>query len=171
MTEEKNVDLILLYKIITIYNKLNTPTSRGPTVNFLPGTPLEEICRCNQRARPSKLKVGDTVLIRQRKQNKFCTQFDPLAFKVVRKRGTMITASRNLKHITRNPSHFKVIDLSLDDDQQATDGEEDKLNTAPLKVEAPIHRPPPINPPALKRSTHNRSPPQRFGQFVCHANT
>ena len=63
-----------------------------------------------RRARPSQLKVGDTVLVRQRKQNKFCTRFDPVPFKVVRKRGTMMTASWNGKDITRNGSHFKVID-------------------------------------------------------------
>ena len=66
----------------------------------------------------------------------------------------MITASRNGKYITRNASHLKVIDPSLNNDQQATDEEEDEL---PLDVEAPIPQPRPINPPALRRSTHNRS--------------
>ena len=95
---------------------------------------MKEYADAKQRARPSQLKVGDTVLARQRKLNKFCTRFDPVPFKVVRKRGTMITASRNRKYITRNASHFKVIDPSLDNDQQATDEEEDELNTSPLDV-------------------------------------
>ena len=119
---------------------------------------MKEYADAKQRARPSQLKVGDTVLARQRKQKKFCTRFDPVPFKVVRKRGTMITASCNGKYITRNASHFKVIDHSLD-------------NNSPLDVEAPIPQPPPINPPVLRRSTCNRSTPQRFGQFVGHANT
>ena len=131
---------------------------------------MKENADAKQRARPSQLKVGDTVLACQRKQNKFCIRFDPVPFKVVRKRGTMITASRNGKYITRNPSYFKVIDPSLDNDQQATGEEEDELNTSPLDVEVPIPQPSPINPPALRRSTRSRSTPQRFEQFVGHAN-
>ena len=161
-----------------IQNKLpqmvSTPPDKGAQVQDNDDRAKEKMKKyadVKRRARPSQLKVGDTVLVRQRKQNKFCTRSDPVPFKVVRKRGTMITASRNGKYITRNASHFKVIDPSLDNDQQATDDEEDELNTAPLNVEAPIHQPPPINPPALRRSTRNRSTPQRFGQFVCHANT
>lgn len=37
----------------------------------------------------------------------------------------MITASRNGKSITRNASHFKVIDPSLGNTEQAVDSEED----------------------------------------------
>lgn len=73
----------------------------------------------------SNIRVGDTVLIRQRKQNKWPTKFDPFPFIVVRRKGTMITASRNGKYISRNVSHFKKInspyrnpqsDISDDDD-------------------------------------------------------
>ena len=55
------------------------------------------------RATVSNIQVGDTVLIRQRKQNKWSTKFDPFPFIVVRRKGTMITASRNGKyHIVGN---------------------------------------------------------------------
>ena len=61
------------------------------------------------RARVSNIRVGDTMLIRQRKQNKWPTKFDPFPFIVVRRKGTMITTSRNGKYISRNVSHFKKI--------------------------------------------------------------
>jgi hypothetical protein len=64
-----------------------------------------------RRASPSNLKIGD--LVRQRQHNKFFTCFDPRPLEVVRKKGTMVTAYRDGKYITRNISQFKVIDLSL----------------------------------------------------------
>ena len=44
------------------------------------------------KAKPSRIDVGDLVLVRQRKQNKLSTRFDPLPLHVISKRGTMITA-------------------------------------------------------------------------------
>ena len=61
------------------------------------------------RARVSNIRVADTVLICQRKQNKWSTKFDPFPFIVVRRKGTMVTASRNGKYISRNVCHFKKI--------------------------------------------------------------
>ena len=61
------------------------------------------------RAKVSNIRVGDTVLTRQRKQNKWSTNFDPFPFIVVSRKGTMVTASRNEKYISRNVSHFKRI--------------------------------------------------------------
>ena len=62
-----------------------------------------------RRAEPSQIEMEDLVLARQRKQNKLTTPYDPSPFRVVRKKGTMITAQRNGKYITRNASHFKVL--------------------------------------------------------------
>jgi len=43
------------------------------------------------RAAPSEIAVGDLVLARQKKQNKLSTPFDPRPFRVIRKKGTMVT--------------------------------------------------------------------------------
>ena len=56
------------------------------------------------RAKTFTTNIGDTVLAQQRKHNKLSTHFDPLPFRVVRMNGTMITACRNGKYITRNVS-------------------------------------------------------------------
>jgi len=57
--------------------------------------------------------ADDLVLVRQRKQNKFSTPYNPSPFRVVRKKGFMITAQLNGKYITRNAYHFKVLHPEL----------------------------------------------------------
>ena len=65
------------------------------------------------RAHTSEISIGDIVLVRQRKANKFSTKFDPSPYEVVSIKGTMVTAVRNEKYITRNVSLFKRIDESM----------------------------------------------------------
>ena len=81
------------------------------------------------RATPSKIAVGDSVLARQRKQNKLSTPFDPRPFHVMRKRGTMITACQSGKYITRNASQFKIVSSMFPEidvkEQDDVDAQED----------------------------------------------
>ena len=70
---------------------------------------MKEHADTRSRAKQSNIKVGDTVLIRQRKENKWSTKFDPSPFRVVRRKGTMVTALRNGKYVSRNTSLFKKI--------------------------------------------------------------
>ena len=65
------------------------------------------------KAQEAEMAIGDTVLIRQKKRNKFTTRFDPSPYQVVEIKGTMVTAVRNEKYITRNVSHFKKIQPSV----------------------------------------------------------
>jgi transposase InsO family protein len=134
-----------------------------------------------RKARPSQLKIGDTVLVRQVKQNKLSTYFDPIPFKIIRKKGSRVTAVRNGKYITRNVSYFKKVDSSLH--QTTNDNEDDEdLETQP-PIENPQHQDDEdldtqtttetpqhshvTNPlPQVRRSTRNRNPPLRFGQYV-----
>ena len=59
--------------------------------------------------KPSDIKPGDTVLVRQPKKNKLSTPFDPEPLVVEEKKESMVTASDGFKSITRNSSMFKVI--------------------------------------------------------------
>lgn len=68
------------------------------------------------RARTSTIKIGDVVLARQQKY-KLSTRFDPSPFQVVRINGTMVTACRNGKYITRNVSHFKVVNSEFEGEE------------------------------------------------------
>ena len=47
---------------------------------------MKEHADTKRRAKPSQVKVGDTVLARQRKQNKLSTRFYPVPLEVVRKK-------------------------------------------------------------------------------------
>lgn len=58
-------------------------------------------------AKEFMIKVGDTVLVRKKKENKWSTRFDPQPYCVTRVKGTMITATRPGHYITRNISFFK----------------------------------------------------------------
>ena len=82
-----------------------------------------------RRAKVLELKVDDVVLMKQRKINKYSTTFDPVPFKVVRVKGSMITVTRNGKYLTRNKSMLKKVKVSgnvTDDEDSDYDIEDDR---------------------------------------------
>ena len=60
-------------------------------------------------AQEREIKPGEVVLMRQPKQNKLSTPYNPKPFVVEEKKGTMVTASDGSHIVTRNSSQFKVI--------------------------------------------------------------
>ena len=117
------------------------------------------------RAKVSDIKVGDIVLIRQRKQNKWSTKFDPSPFYVVRRKGTMITAIRNGKYVSRNVSYFKKIDSSIIVGSDITDEDDDEnsdiLTGGDNDIPPPVNPTPPIN--MRRYPIRDRRPTQRYG--------
>ena len=77
---------------------------------------MKKNCDKASHAKESEIDVGDKVLVKQVKNNKFSTKFDARPYKVTRKKGTMITAERNDHTITRNVSHFKKLPTDLKED-------------------------------------------------------
>ena len=70
---------------------------------------MKEYADDRNNAKPATFQIGDDVLVRQRKRNKFSSYNNPMPYHVVAIKGSMITAG-NAKHkITRNSSHFKKI--------------------------------------------------------------
>ena len=63
----------------------------------------------NRNVHPIYINEGDLVLVRQRKMNKLTPYFSPNPYKVVSRKGTMITATRSDHRITRDVSHFKKV--------------------------------------------------------------
>ena len=121
------------------------------------------------RAKTSSINIGDTVLARQRKHNKLSTRFDPLPFRAVRTNGTMITVRQNGKYITRNVSHFKVVDPVFQGEESNDEGEEDddiasSLNSNSTSNVSNANMNPPQN--ELRRSTRNRKRVDHFGHYV-----
>ena len=61
-------------------------------------------------AKTNEISNGDQVLVKQERQNKLSTNFNPTPLTVINKKGTMITAQRpDGSSITRNSSHFHTI--------------------------------------------------------------
>ena len=56
-----------------------------------------------------KIDIGDTVLVKQPKKNKFSTVFSPVPLTVLTRNHSMITAGNSERKITRNSSFFKKL--------------------------------------------------------------
>lgn len=64
----------------------------------------------SMNARPSDVQVGDQVLVRQEKKDKFSTSFDPSPFQVVSKTGnSVVVESQGGTQYSRNTSHVKKL--------------------------------------------------------------
>ena len=79
------------------------------------------------KAKDTVIQVRDTVLLCQKKENKFSNKFDPKPFKVTRKKGTMITALQNGKYVTRNASLFKKVCFRFSEEEEESDEDEDEF--------------------------------------------
>ena len=101
--------------------------------------------------RPCKLKVGDSVLVKKPRKCKSDPYYDPCPYVVTKRKGNMITATRDDHVITRNTSFFKFIDehpqFSYDQvsDGESTIGDTDRpaVPIGPLEIEpgeAPLRR-------------------------------
>lgn len=129
------------------------------------------------RAQESSIKPGQVVLLRQRKQNKFSTPFNPKPLLVKEKKGSMVTASNGAKTVTRNSSLFKVIPDTLmtfeDDDDSVIDEPtvQTPQNQPTGTVQIPQSQPTGTaqaepQPPPVRKSNRPRKTPVRFSDFV-----
>ena len=71
------------------------------------------------KPKPNDICIGDSVLVKQKKENKLTTPYSPQPMIVTDIKGSMITAKKGGKRMTRNHSHFK------------------RLNTDPSVIELP----------------------------------
>ena len=68
---------------------------------------VKQYVDARRHARNSTIKAGDTVLVKQKKKNKYTTMFRSQPYKVIEVRHSRVTAQRGDHVITRNISHFK----------------------------------------------------------------
>ena len=62
-----------------------------------------------RHTKPSTIDMGDTVLVRQEKQNKFTTKFNQTPYTVINQKGSEVTARSKNNHIVRrNILHSKA---------------------------------------------------------------
>ncbi|XP_014666499.1 PREDICTED: uncharacterized protein K02A2.6-like [Priapulus caudatus] len=62
------------------------------------------------RAHETRVRVGNRVLVKARRENKLSTPYISVPYEVTQKKGTCITAKRGDHKITRNASFFKRIE-------------------------------------------------------------
>ena len=67
-------------------------------------TKMKEYADQRRHATPSDINPGDIVLVKQPKHNKTTTPYDSSPYVVTERKGTLVTAKRNEKEITRNSS-------------------------------------------------------------------
>lgn len=94
----------------------------------------------HMKIRTTPLKRDDRVLVkRDGYVDKFTTPYDPEPFTIVNIKGSMITARRGQKTITRNASFFKIVDAPMvdngneyDTDIASSDDEQDNNEHVPI---------------------------------------
>ena len=122
-------------------------------------TKMKQYADKKRRVKDSVIQIGDTVLLCQKKHSKFSTNFDPHPFKVVRKKGTMITAARNGKFVTRNTSLFKRVNMEFqsEEEEEHHPGNNNQANHTDESENSNFTRRYPLR---------DRRPLQRYGQNV-----
>ena len=81
-----------------------------------------------RNAKESNIKVGDTVLVKQKRQNKLTSRFNKTPYVVIQRKGTQVIAENNQKHrVKRNVSHFKKFENTVDRSEETESELEDEL--------------------------------------------
>ena len=68
--------------------------------------------------------MGDCVILKQRKKDKFTTRFESTPYTVTERKGTKIIAENQRHQVTRNASFFK----KLKEVERESDGAEDNIH-------------------------------------------
>ena len=120
-----------------------------------------------RHAKPSYIKVGDMILIRQNKASKLSTRFDPNPFTVVKRKGTMITATRNGKYLTRNISLCKKVKGRPQKDNSNDSEIEDLYGDDDSNTNQGQNEPPTLQCENQRRyPVRNRQQVRRYGQNI-----
>ena len=119
------------------------------------------------KAKEKDIVVGDTVLVRQPKQNKLTPYYSPDPYTVIQKKGRMVIVKRNNHQLCRNTSQVKKIppnkkkyDGSNDDD--STDSDYECVTPARNATPARDHNMPDHNLPKCYPVRENRRPPDYY---------
>jgi len=123
--------------------------------------------------------VGDKVMVKIPKQNKLSSHYDPAPYTITDIKGSMITAAKENRSITRNSSFFKKVNMPGDQPAKNRQSESDddfEFITPPQQQAAerrPIQHHPPdienqIQQPVKRRypQRQDRHPPNRLNDFI-----
>ena len=123
-------------------------------------------------AKPSKLCIGDTVIVKQYKRTKTTPFYDPLPYTVSQASGSMITATRPGHTITRIRSLFKKLHSQPVETAEYSSDDDELPLQRPINQEpdVPGNAPPVQHPPAHgnRSRRENRRPPERYKDYVLY---
>ena len=72
---------------------------------------MKRYADASRKSKPSNIQLDDRVLLRNKRENKLTPAFDPQPYTVVGRKGSMISAKRGERVVTRNTSYFKRVPL------------------------------------------------------------
>ena len=110
----------------------------------------------HRRTKRSFIKIGDKVLIKQRKRDKLSTNFNTTPYTIVSVNGSRLTAERNGHKVTRNASFFKKFRTQDDDydmNNQTNMSHNNESNELPQEQ-------------LLRRSTRPKTQTKRYGEPI-----
>ena len=122
-----------------------------------------------RHSKTSKIEEGNVVLVRNQRQGKLQAPFQSTPYRVIRKKGSMITAQRGDRQVTRNSSHFKKINSKTRPESDHGESDESLFKeisgqhlTTQLDDETPVIS----NEQPLRRSSRNKGPPRYLSDYV-----
>ena len=128
----------------------------------------------DRRSKPCMIETGDAVVVKQPKENKLTTPFNPKPYKVLSRKGSMITAQRGSHKITRNSSHFKPIIVELENEEETGESENEESSSSDSERETELEdsykevkaemKPEP--PKLIRRSSRFGKQPIYLGDYV-----
>lgn len=148
---------------------------------------MKEYADQRAHAKTSIIEKGDTVLLRQEKQNKLSSPFEGTPYTVQQRKDSMIIATRTSdgREVTRNASHFKKFIpssetlsdavMSSHEQEEEEEGEIRGAPKTPMRENQNKDGEPgsketsqPMNDQSTRRyPTRERQKPQCLGDFVC----
>ena len=110
-----------------------------------------------RHARVPDVQVGDRVLVRQPKLNKFTAPYLPETLTVTARKGSMVTAGNAKRSVTRNSSLFKKVAVSPTPTREAPTDDREVMENAPRTTPTPALDPPS---PTPSQETQQDVPPE-----------
>ena len=155
----------------TIKNRLPhliTPIAEDPSIRERDTEAKRKIKQYADRkayVKPNDLRVGDTVIVKSDNTSKALTPYQPNPMTIIKKKGSMITATHKGSQTTRNFSFFKKIPKPTTNhahnllDYPSSEDESYTHTTTPPEYKDNQTQHTTLN---LRRSSRTKRPPKRF---------
>ncbi|KAL1447853.1 hypothetical protein WDU94_005575 [Cyamophila willieti] len=121
----------------------------------------------------SSLQIGDEVLIKLERKNKYTPDYDPDPFRIVDIRGSLVVVERKGVRVTRNSSFFKKFhrpNISMTNDKPGDSSQQHRHEKVLNENQSPGISPSPPQPPSpvLRRSSRPTKKPAWFKDYVIY---